>query len=175
LIKNEEELYKILLNAPGEPEDYTSREHKLAFTAVRHNIGNYLARYIDCKWGSQINTDCDDFMLNFLDDANILKTILRSSVVEVVKNYTLSKNGYKMFYKLYRRLKKIMHPDIRNFLIPEFPEYGRKLHEEWEKGFMKTKFGRHKVSMNSRNRLYLLYTIIPYRVIKLISKMLGKK
>jgi hypothetical protein len=40
---------------------------------------------------------------------------------------------------------------------------------------MKSRFGREKLALNNRNKLYLLYPAMPYRAIKLVSKILGKK
>jgi hypothetical protein len=136
LDKSDNELRKLLLGAYKAKE---SQEYKLVITAIKHNIGNYLAHFVECDWGAHYNTLFDDFILNFFDDLNILKTVLKSEVIKEKENVVISKNGYKMFWELYCCLKKVNNGDIRNFLIKEFPGLHRRHYKEWFEKYKKTK------------------------------------
>lgn len=129
LDKNDNELRKDLLD---KRKDKNSKEYKLIITAIKHNMGEYLAHFIECSWGAHYNTLYKDFILVFLDDLNILKNILKSDIIKNNKNINTSKNGYKIYWELYCRLIKIpSNPDIRNFLRTEFPALYRKYYNEW--------------------------------------------
>lgn len=113
-------------------KDRESREYKLIVTAIKYNMGNYLAHFIECNWGAHYNTLYNEFILHYLDDLNILKKVLKSDVVRENGNLIVSKNGYKMFWELYCRLKKAANTiDLRNFLMSEFPVFHRKHYREW--------------------------------------------
>jgi hypothetical protein len=134
LSKNDEELRKILLKeykTKEGKEGKEGREYKLTITAIKHNMGNYLAHFIECKWGAHYNALYNDFILNFLDDLNLLKIVLKSDIIKEKDNITISKNGYKMFWDLYCHLKRINIANFRNFLISEFPELHRRHYNEW--------------------------------------------
>jgi len=131
LSKNDEELRKILLKEYKTKEGKEGREYKLTITAIKHNMGNYLAHFIECKWGAHYNALYNDFILSFLDDLNLLKIVLKSDIIKEKDNITISKNGYKMFWDLYCHLKRINNVNFRNFLISEFPELHRRHYDEW--------------------------------------------
>jgi len=128
LTQGDEELRKILLKEYRAKED---QEYKLVVTAIKYNMGNYLAHFIECKWGAHYNALYNDFILNFLDDLNLLKIVLKSDIIKEKDNITTSKNGYKMFWDLYCHLKRINIANFRNFLISEFPELHRRHYNEW--------------------------------------------
>jgi len=129
LSKNDEELRKMLLK---EYKDKESQEYKLTTTAIKYNMGNYLAHFIECKWGAHYNALYNDFILNFLDDLNLLKIVLKSDIIKEKDNITTSKNGYKMFWELYCHLRKItFNKDISNFLKTEFPSFHLRHYTEW--------------------------------------------
>jgi len=142
LSKNDEELRKILLKEYRAKE---GKEYKLTVTAIKHNMGNYLAHFIECKWGAHYNALYNDFIINFLDDINLLKIVLKSDIIKERDNTTTSKNGYKMFWELYCHLKKVtFNKDISNFLKSEFPGFHLRHYTEW---FLKyEKFKKEKRS-----------------------------
>ena len=141
LKKNDDELRKILLKVYKARE---SREYKLVITAIKYSMGNYLAHFIECTWGAHYNTLYKNFIITYLDDLNILKKVLKSNVIKESENVIISKNGYKMFWELYCRLKKIHHADFRNFFISEFPKFHRKHYNEWFLKYEKKKRERSK-------------------------------
>lgn len=129
LNKNDEELRKLLIKARKENDD---TEHKLITIAIKYNMGTYLAHFIECTWPAHYETLYSSFLLNFLDDLNVLKIVLKSDVIKEDKKTIVSKNGYKMYWQLYCRLKKInFNPDISNFLKTEFPTLQRRHYTEW--------------------------------------------
>ena len=129
LTKNDDELRKILIN---ERKDKTTKEYKLAVTAIKYNIGEYLAHFIECTWAAHYETLYSSFLLAFLDDLNLLKIVLESDVIKEDSNATISKNGYKMYWELYCRLAKgTFNPEILNFLKTEFPNFHRRHYQEW--------------------------------------------
>ncbi|MFA5753829.1 MAG: hypothetical protein WC905_00495 [Patescibacteria group bacterium] len=131
LNQGDEKLRKILLKEYKTKEGKEGREYKLTITAIKHNMGNYLAHFIECKWGAHYNALYNDFILSFLDDLNLLKIVLKSDIIKEKDNITISKNGYKMFWDLYCHLKRINNVNFRNFLISEFPELHRRHYDEW--------------------------------------------
>lgn len=129
LNKNDDELRKILIKAREEEND---KEYKLVVTAIKHNMAQYLAHFIECTWGAHYNTLFNSFILTFLDDLNILKIVLKSSVIRDEENVTISKNGYKMYWELYCRLKNVAFTaEISNFLKTEFPNFHRRHYNNW--------------------------------------------
>ncbi len=129
LNKNDDELRKLLVQ---ERKDKNDKEYKLIVTAIKHNIGTYLAHFIECTWKAHYETLYSSFLLNFLDDLNVLKIVLKSDVIKEEGDAITSKNGYKMYWELYCRLKKLPHnPDISNFLKTEFPDLHRKHYTKW--------------------------------------------
>lgn len=137
LRKGDEELHKDLMRLRAERSGH---EFKLLITAVKFNMGNYLAHFIECTWGAHYNTLYKDFILYFLDDLNLLKAVLKSDVIKDKDNTVVSKNGYKMFWELYCRLKKTgSTSDIRGFLVVEFPELHRKHYIECREKHLKLK------------------------------------
>ncbi len=129
LNKNDDELRKLLIKARKENDD---TKHKLVTTAIKHNMGKYLAHFIECTWPAHYETLYNSFLLNFLDDLNVLKIVLKSDVIKDGQNTITSKNGYKMYWQLYCRLKKMtLNSDINNFLKTEFPVLYKKHYAEW--------------------------------------------
>lgn len=129
LNKNDEELRKLLIKARKENND---TEHKLITIAIKYNMGTYLAHFIECTWPAHYETLYSSFLLNFLDDLNVLKIVLKSDVIKEDKKTIVSKNGYKMYWELYCRLRKLpQNPDINNFLKTEFPTLQRRHYTEW--------------------------------------------
>lgn len=148
LNKNDEELRKIYLTVYKNRE---SREYKLVITAIKYNMGNYLAHYIECSSGAHYNTLYKDFILNFLDDLNILKIVLKSDVIKEKDNVIVSKNAYKIFWDLFKKLMNINCPEIRKFLRLEFPALYKKYYKERHEKFM-----IHKVIMKSEKQSKLI-------------------
>jgi hypothetical protein len=136
LNKNDDELRKALLS---HYKDREGRVYKLITTAIRYNSGNYLAHFIECNSGAHYNTLFNDFIRHFFDDLNILKAVLKSDVIKQRDNVIISKGGYKMFWELYDRLKKLNSVEIRNFLISEFPDFHRRHYNDY---FQKYEAGR---------------------------------
>jgi hypothetical protein len=129
LNKSDEELRTILSAAQI---DTSSQKYKLAVTAIKYNIGDYLAHFIECKWGAHYNSLYEDFILKFLDDVNLLKIVLKSNVIKEGKNTIISEGGYKMYWELYCRLRKVtFSPEISNFLKTEFPDFHMRHYTEW--------------------------------------------
>lgn len=151
LNKNDDELRKILIKARKEEND---KEYKLVVTAIKHNMTQYLAHFIECTWGAHYNTLFNSFILTFLDDLNILKIVLKSDVIKDGENTTTSKNGYKMYWELYCRLRKVtLTPEISNFLKTEFPNFHRRHYNNW---FLKyEKFKKDKRSGKNPNATLL--------------------
>lgn len=150
LSKNDDELQKILLDHYN---DRDSHEYKLVITAIKYNSGNYLAHFIECNWGAHYNTLFDTFLVNFFDDLNIFKTILKSEVIKNKDNVVLSKNGYKMFWELYDHLKKLHDPNLRSFLVSEFPVFHRKHYNELYKKHERAR--KEKIKTRDReNKLF---------------------
>lgn len=128
LDKSEQELHKDILNEYRAPEGL---KYKLVITTIKHNIGEYLSHFIECSYSPHYNTIYNDFLLNYLDDLNILKNVLKSDAIREKNGVIISKNGYKMFWELYCRLKTAEKTsELRNFLILEFPEFHRKYYKE---------------------------------------------
>lgn len=127
LNKDDQALRNALLVAYRDKE---SDELDLITTAIKYNIGNYLAHFIECNWGAHYHALYKDFILLYLEDLNILKKVLTSDIIKEKDNMIKSKNGYKMFWNLYKYLIKVNNVKIREFLRKEFPEYW----QEWYKG-----------------------------------------
>ena len=129
LNKTDEELRKLLIKAKKENNE---TEHKMVITAIKYNMGTYLAHFIECTWPAHYETLYNSFLLNFLDDLNVLKIVLKSGIIKETNKTIISKNGYKMYWELYCRLKKLPHnQDIINFLKTEFPTLQRRHYKEW--------------------------------------------
>ncbi len=143
LEKSEEELRKIIVNTH---KDREGREYKLAITAVKYHSGNYLAHFIECGSGAHYNTLFNDLLLNFFDDLNLLKAVLKSDVIKPKDNVVVSKGGYKMFWELYDRLKKLNTVEIRNFLIEEFPDFHRQHYNDY--------FLKYEAKRKTKNKYY---------------------
>ena len=107
-----------------------SDEYKCLEVAIRNNMASYLKHFIECNWGAHHNTLFKKLIEPYLDDIEPLKTILSSNIINEKKcNVTVSKNGYKMFWDLYRCLAKVRSGNVRHFLVLEFPEYNKKLYK----------------------------------------------
>ncbi len=128
LDQDDDSLRRELKNAHKENDKH---KRKILITAIRFNIGNYFSHFITCTWDSHYNTLFKDFITRYLDDLNILKDVLKSDVIDPDKGETeVSKNGYKMFWELYKYLMKLPYPDIKIFLNTEFPKFRRKYRRE---------------------------------------------
>jgi len=155
LSKNDDKLRKILI---AESKDKNGKEYKLVVTAIKHNMAQYLAHFIECTWGAHYNTLFNSFILVFLDDLNVLKIVLKSDVIKDGEITTTSKNGYKMYWELYCRLRKVTAaPEISNFLKIEFPNFYHLHYTEWlfkweEK--MKEKRQKYEQRNKQRERLF---------------------
>ena len=115
-------------------------EVKLLATAVRYNIANYLDHFVSCNWGSHYTTLFKDFIILYLDDLNALKLVLSSDTIKIGKGDAIaSKNGYKMFWELYKWLMRVHSPQIRDFLRTEFPDYYKKYYKEQHEKIMRQK------------------------------------
>jgi hypothetical protein len=123
LNEDDEKLMTTLVEAHrGYDEDRIA----LVIVAVRYNIGNYLAHFIECTWGAHYNSLYKHFITLHLKDLNILKKVLSSDVIKEDKNnIIISQNGYKMFWALYKYLINIKSVEISGFLKEEFPKYWR--------------------------------------------------
>jgi hypothetical protein len=132
LNKNDYELNELLISSRKTPD---SREYKMVVTAIKYNMGEYLAHFIECTWGAHYNTLFRNFICTFLDDLNTLKTVLKSDVIKENSNMVVSKNGYKMFWELYCHLHQaassVNSSDIRNFLKSEFPDFHLRHYTKW--------------------------------------------
>lgn len=128
LNQNDDILRKELINAHKEHDEH---KRKMLVTAIKFNMGNYFSHFITCTWGSHYNTLFKKFIFWYLDDLNIIKKVLKSDVIDPNKGETeASKNGYKMFWELYKYLMRIPHPDIKLFLKKEFPKFRQKYNKE---------------------------------------------
>jgi len=135
LDKDDAWLHKALIDAH---KDKDERELKLLTTAVKYNIANYLDHFVSCNWGSHYTTLFKDFIFLYLDDLNALKLVLSSNTIKLDKGEVIvSKNGYRMFWDLYKWLIRVHSSQIRNFLRQEFPDlykrYYKERHEKWTK------------------------------------------
>jgi hypothetical protein len=147
LDKKDHELHKELQEAHKDGDEH---KQKLLITAVKLNIGDYLAPFIFCSWGSHYNTLFREFIARHLDDLNILKKVLKSDVISLDKgNVTTSKNGYRMFWELYKYLMKVNSSEVRDFLRLEFREFYRKYYSEQYRKHLRPK----NKSDNSQNKL----------------------
>lgn len=135
LHKDDYSLHKAIIKTH---KDNNRHEIKLLATAARANMTNYLSHYISCDWGAHYQNVFKDFLVPYLDDLNVVKSVLKSDTIQIDKNnVVISKNGYKMFWELYEHLMKVRDRDIRDFLRFEFPLFSRKylklLHDKLKK------------------------------------------
>lgn len=141
LNKSDDDLRKILLS-DTDYENRSDSEYRLVVTAIKHNMGNYLAHFIECDWGAHYNSLYNDFILNFLDDLNVLKTVLKSEVIKEKDNVVVSQNGYKMYPELCEKLYDVHNQEVKDFLMKEYANY----HVKWFRRLMETHRKRKNIT-----------------------------
>lgn len=105
-------------------------EIKLIEVAIQYNMADYLSHFIECTWGAHYNSLYKDFIKPYLNDLNVLKTVLTSNIIKTEKNGVIvSDSGYKMFWILYKYLIKINNEEIKTFLKTEFKVFWDKLNK----------------------------------------------
>lgn len=104
---------------------------KLIATALKYNSGVGLVGLIKNFNNKKYREDYEKFILLYLKDVNLVKSVLMSNVIKNDNNVFVSKNGYKIFPELIDILYSVHDVKIRDFLRKEFKSYPfRKLTEK---------------------------------------------
>lgn len=110
-----------------------SRAYKLMITAAKYNSGLCFIDYLKNFDKADYREKNETLVLGRLIDLNTIKEVLQSKVIKEGKGVVTSKNGFKMFWELYRALRRncgLNSRGVSDFLLLEFPEFRQRYTKE---------------------------------------------
>lgn len=91
-----------------------------AVLLIKASMEGILRHYISCNWGACYNTKFKELVQPYLDDVELLDSVLRSDTIEDRDNVIRGKSGAKIFPALLEKLLDCKSQRIRDFLRNEF-------------------------------------------------------
>lgn len=110
-----------------------SRAYKLMITAAKYNSDICFIDYLKNFDKTDYREKNEALVLGRLIDLNTIKSVLQSNVIKEDKGVVTSKNGFKMFWELYRALRRncgLNSRGVSDFLLLEFPEFRQRYTKE---------------------------------------------
>lgn len=90
---------------------------------IKYKMYDILAHYVGCRVGGCFAAIFRYILIPYLEDVDVLSTLLKSHVIEDRGNIIVSENGEKIYYSLYYDFMLVKSTNIKAYLIKTFPRY----------------------------------------------------